>query len=209
MTKVTQAHIDARTEDIKDAASKVFAQKGFARATVQDIATEAGISAGAIYRYFPSKEDIVGAMSEESFDRRDEVIASIRGKGDTLVVLGELADAFFSQLDAPDAHACQCVDIELWSEAPRNPKIRETLSRSYDGLVGPFAEIIRSAQQAGDINKRLDAESVARLMVASLDGLVIQMASGHKVDVQRYVAVLKAMMGGMFWTRGDGEDDAR
>ncbi len=57
--------VEDRREQIIDAAMRVFAQKGFARATNKDIAREAGITAGLIYHYFKSKEDLLGAVIEE------------------------------------------------------------------------------------------------------------------------------------------------
>ncbi len=54
-----------RREQIIDAAMRVFAQKGFARATNRDVAREAGITTGLIYYYFASKEDLLKAALEE------------------------------------------------------------------------------------------------------------------------------------------------
>ncbi|HEY0757074.1 MAG TPA: helix-turn-helix domain-containing protein [Ktedonobacteraceae bacterium] len=57
--------VEDRREQIIDAAMRVFAEKGFARATNRDIAQEAGITTGLIYYYFKSKEDLFSAILEE------------------------------------------------------------------------------------------------------------------------------------------------
>jgi AcrR family transcriptional regulator len=57
--------VEDRREQIIDAAMRVFAQKGFAKATNKDIAGEAGITAGLIYHYFKSKEALLGVVIEE------------------------------------------------------------------------------------------------------------------------------------------------
>src|SRR5690348_8968215 len=57
--------VEDRREQIIDAAMRVFAEKGFARATNRDIAREAGITTGLIYYYFKSKEDLLRAALEE------------------------------------------------------------------------------------------------------------------------------------------------
>lgn len=62
MPRVSQSYLDARRRQIMDAAITCFAREGFHRATMQDIVAETGLSAGAIYRYFWSKEDIVAAL---------------------------------------------------------------------------------------------------------------------------------------------------
>src|SRR5437870_5056289 len=65
MTKVTQAHVEARASSIREAANRMFARKGFDGATMQEIATEADLSAGALYRYFPTKQHLLRAVFED------------------------------------------------------------------------------------------------------------------------------------------------
>jgi AcrR family transcriptional regulator len=57
--------VEDRKEQILDAAMRVFAQKGFTRATNKDIAREAGITPGLIYYYFESKEAVLQAIIEQ------------------------------------------------------------------------------------------------------------------------------------------------
>lgn len=64
MARVTQEYIDARTREILKAAGTLFARKGFDGATMQEVARAAGLSAGAIYRYYPSKDGLIRAVFE-------------------------------------------------------------------------------------------------------------------------------------------------
>ncbi|MER5439894.1 TetR/AcrR family transcriptional regulator [Streptomyces sp. NPDC002790] len=66
MPKVSQAHLDARRQQIIDAARARFAADGFARTSMPDIVRASGLSTGAIYRYFKSKDEIVAAICEQS-----------------------------------------------------------------------------------------------------------------------------------------------
>src|SRR3989304_6147095 len=66
IARVTEAHLEARRDQIVNAAWTCFAQKGYHQTTMQDIASEAGISAGAIYRYFPGKEAVLKAINDRS-----------------------------------------------------------------------------------------------------------------------------------------------
>src|SRR5579872_3078072 len=52
----------ARRKQILDAATRVFAEKGFHRATIKEIAGKAGIADGTIYTYFPSKDEVLLAV---------------------------------------------------------------------------------------------------------------------------------------------------
>jgi AcrR family transcriptional regulator len=66
MPKVSQEHLDARRQQIVDAARARFASHGFARTSMTDLVAASGLSVGAIYRYFSSKDDIVTAICEQS-----------------------------------------------------------------------------------------------------------------------------------------------
>ena len=66
MPKVSQEHLDARRQQIVDAARARFASHGFARTSMADLVTASGLSTGAIYRYFSSKDEIVAAICERS-----------------------------------------------------------------------------------------------------------------------------------------------
>jgi AcrR family transcriptional regulator len=59
---IREAITGARRAQILDAAVQVFAQKGFHRATVKDIAKAAGVADGTIYNYFDNKEDLLASM---------------------------------------------------------------------------------------------------------------------------------------------------
>ncbi|MEU1981805.1 TetR family transcriptional regulator [Nocardia sp. NPDC019395] len=66
MPKVSQAHRDARRQQIIDAAYARFASHGFARTSMTDLVQASGLSNGAIYRYFTSKDEIVAAICDQS-----------------------------------------------------------------------------------------------------------------------------------------------
>src|ERR1700685_4704206 len=64
--RITQEHLDARRRQILDAARRRFIKNGFHATSMQDVLTEADLSAGAVYRYFRGKEDIIAAIADEA-----------------------------------------------------------------------------------------------------------------------------------------------
>jgi AcrR family transcriptional regulator len=198
MPKVTEAHLEARREQIMDAAATCFAHKGFHRTTMHDICQVAELSPGAVYRYFSSKDEIIEAMEEQGRQHSAAIIEAVASeRKDTLDVLGALADVFFSKLE--DTRDC-AVHIELWAEALSNPRIRETIVSVDDSIRDAFVKkIVHEAQDRGEINPNLDPDAVGRVMMGLWDGLVLQKTLDPEVDVWKYVAVMKAMMGGTFW----------
>lgn len=195
MPKVTEAHIEARRQHILEAAGRCFGRQGFHKTTMHDICAEASISPGALYNYFPSKEEIIEAMVAERRRRglvRAEEARRISSTADALNILAGAFD------DLCDMSGC-AVDVELWGEAFRNSRIAAALKADIDAVCRAFADIIRVAQERGDINPKLDAESIARIMLSLFHGMVIQKSLDPEVDLDKYVVALKSMMTGRFW----------
>lgn len=199
MPKVTLEHLEARRRQVLAAAAACFARKGFHQTTMHDICLEADLSPGAVYRYFCSKEDIIGAICAVADERHRALIKAVEERGDTLEVLEELANFFFSGLDVHAPDDAMSIDIELWAESLCNPRVAAVTRRGLDNVREPFTEIVRRAQERGEINPRLDPDSVARVMLSFFDGLLLQKVLDRDVDIWKYVAVVKAMMGGNFW----------
>ncbi len=199
MPKVTEAHLEARREQILSAAAACFARKGFHQATMDDICREADLSPGAVYRYYAGKEEIIQAMGEESLRRDLPLIESLGGQQDTRHVLDELASFFFGYLD--DAELC-VLEIELWGEAMHNPRVREIQARHFERYQSALGEIVSGAQARGDINPSLDCRAVTQVLISFFEGLLLQKRMNPDLDVARYVEAAKAMVGGFFWTGG-------
>jgi AcrR family transcriptional regulator len=193
--KVTEAHIEARKQQILEAAIRCFGRQGFHKTTMQDICTEAGLSPGALYRYFPSKEEIIEAMVAERRRQGFVRIEQARRLASTVEALEVLSGAFE---EIEDITGC-AVDVELWGEAFRNTRISAALRSDIDMICAAFSGIIRTAQERGDITPNVDPASVARIMLSLFHGMVIQKSLDPAVNLDHYVQALKAMMTGRFW----------
>lgn len=66
MARVSQVHLDARRRQILDGAARCFARNGFHGTSMQDVLHEVGLSAGAAYRYFSGKDDLIAAIAGEA-----------------------------------------------------------------------------------------------------------------------------------------------
>ena len=92
------------------------------------------------------------------------------------------------------------MNVELWAEATHNPPAGRLLRRGPNGYRPLLMEIVRWAQERGEIHRRLDPEAVSRVMVCFFTGLLLQKALDRdEVNVQEHIEVVKAMAGGTFW----------
>ena len=196
--KVSKQHVEARRKQILDAAFACFAREGFHQTTRQEICREAGLSPGAVYSYFRSKEEIIEASCQEC----QEALLLIEGttdRLDTLGVFNELADLSFGRLAKAEAEIAIQVHVQLWSEALRNPRIKESLRLREERIRQAFEDLVGGAQERGQINPSLSAQATGRVMMAMWGGLVLQKALNQDVDVSSYTDVVKALFGGTFW----------
>jgi AcrR family transcriptional regulator len=156
-----------------DAAFPVFARNGFERATVDEIVREAGYSKGAFYVHFESKDDLFWAMLEERIDRVQETLRnavdieqSVTDNQRRLLV------AIFA-MDREDP-AWPALFMEFAAHAGRNEKVRERLAEMYRRWHSFTVEMLEGAKAAGKLRSDLDAEFTASVMIALMEGTLMQ-----------------------------------
>src|SRR6266566_4115284 len=103
MPKVVPEYKEEARSRILDAANRVFAERGYHEATMEDIAKRLGVSKGAIYLYFSSKEDLFEAMVKTA------------------------PQAFKEKLSASNPG----LSFEILSEASRNPTLKRILKQNH------------------------------------------------------------------------------
>jgi AcrR family transcriptional regulator len=131
-----------------DAAARVYAKRGFAGATLDEVAGEAGFTKGAVYAHFGSKENLLLALLHEHlagqiaeqlelFDRdRETWERPLAGSDSWMERLGEDPDPFR-------------LFVELWSYAQRDEGLRKSLAGGLDALRATFARF--AADSSADI----------------------------------------------------------
>ncbi len=195
--KVPKAYLEARRAEILEAAVKCFIEKGFHNTTMQDIYKATNLSPGAVYNYFRNKEDIVAAAVEMSQERNAAMIASA-ATGDPDEVLSSVGKRFLSFAKETDLAKAASVDFALYSEANRNPRIREALRSGQDTVVARIIELVKRNQDTGVFNDKLDAEAITRVLISIFLGIEIQMVLEPDFDLESYGAVFEAIVEGTF-----------
>ena len=197
MAKVTQAHIDARTKDILDAASKMFVQKGVDTATMQEIAAEADLSAGAIYRYYPSKEELLravcGVAVEQAREMFDQAAAST---GSPLEALGNIGRSAWDDLKREECRQGIILSLETTLAAVRNPEeLGAERGEMWTALIEMLERLIRQAQAAGELDAGVDARALAiALLACHLGTGVLAIQLEDSVDTDAVFDVVTEML---------------
>jgi AcrR family transcriptional regulator len=170
-----------------DAACTVFAEKGYASTRVADIAERAGVGKGTVYEYFCSKEELLFAVFElihaEISLRMDDALAAGGSSEEKLHnVLSLGAEVIAEQVEM------QPVILDFWAAA-RGKDFEETYHRAvvanYTHFRNFFANFIRDGQKSGEFKTSVDAEALAATVVATVDGLGIQLFFDRSLDPHR------------------------
>jgi AcrR family transcriptional regulator len=194
MPRVSEAHLAARRQQILDAAARCFIRSGFHATTMQDVIAEAGLSVGAFYRYFRSKDELIQAIAGAAIT---EVTAAV----DTIVLaepVPPLARAIGDVLAIVEANSGQGgflrIGIQVWGEATHNAEMRGYVYEIYRQVRGRFETLARRARDAGQLPPDADPEHVGAALFGFIPGFALQWTVLGAVDRQTYAAGIAALL---------------
>ena len=155
---------------ILDAAVRKFAIAGYDAASVDDICAEAGVSKGAFYHHFPTKQSIFLALMQGWLGLIDMGLAEARGGSvpERLVRMTDLLPGVFAA-----AEDRLPMFLEFWLQASRDEKVWEALIAPYRHYQENFARLIAEGVAEGSL-KPVDGQVAAQVIVSLAVGLVLQ-----------------------------------
>ncbi|WP_328745381.1 TetR/AcrR family transcriptional regulator [Streptomyces sp. NBC_00285] len=182
MARVSQAHLDARRRQILDGASICFARNGFHATSMQDVLKEADLSAGAVYRYFSGKEELIGAIVGEVLGQVhegfEEAARSSPPPSPDVLVASVLTRVLAAKesLTVDGRPAFPRLVVQVWTETLRNDELAALLREGYGAVRETWTRITRAYQDAGVMRADVPPEHVARTMMATAMGFLAQQA---------------------------------
>jgi AcrR family transcriptional regulator len=160
------------------AAHRCFVRSGFHGASMQDICTEAGMSPGNLYRYFPSKEALIAGIAEQDRAEVAQQFASVDLSQGLFNVLEGMARHYFTRYPRERVLLC----TEVMAEARRNPEIAR-IHASFDVDVRNWLkDMFRAAAERGDVPGDVDFDAVITMMMLITDGLWWRRAAEPEFD---------------------------
>ncbi|MGH6913233.1 MAG: TetR/AcrR family transcriptional regulator [Geminicoccales bacterium] len=157
-----------RRRQILAAATRVFAQGGLATARMEDVAAAAGISKGAIYLYFPSKEALVLAIVDELY-AGDAARMRAEASGDSAEQrLRSIAHGLAKA--STEGRALLPLVLDVYSLGARDPTVRARLDAYFDAYRDEIRDILVAGEASGEMRCPAGPEAAALAIVAAFEG---------------------------------------
>lgn len=204
MDSFTEAQADKRAI-ILDAAQRCFARAGFHRTTMQDIAGEAGMSPGNLYRYFPSKDAVTEGLADRDRAELAADFAQFEDTEDFMAAFEALGRKYY--IEEPRERAALCLDI--WAEGTRNKTFAAITNGFQTVLIENMTQLFAKAQAQGAVRSKADPRDLAVLVATLSDGLFVRRATARDFDPEREVPNVLRLIGAMLHGAAafDADDD--
>lgn len=183
----------ARREHILDAALTCFARGGFHATTMQDICKEAGVSPGAVYIYFDSKEALIAGLCERDRAEFAERFAKLSAAPNFIEALTAIGEHYFVD-EHPDRHRFV---VEMGVESTRNPRIREIFMGVDKYCCDSFEALFYRLKDEGRIAPRIPIPVLARVFSVLGDGMFWRRAIDPNTDMREILPAITEFVGYM------------
>jgi AcrR family transcriptional regulator len=177
MPKRDDDYMASRRDEILDAAIACLLRTGLAGLSTTAICKEAGISMGALYTHFATKDDIVVGIAERSAGRRRQALHV-----ETAAELRARLLAMADESQADEAKLATRVDFELLSASITNPAVATYFHPFLENR--DLARAIETLKAAGQVGEGIDPEVAAAAIESMLAGFALLSTMGGKYSPQ-------------------------
>lgn len=159
-------------------AADAFAERGYARTSLSELVAASGLTKGAFYFHFDSKEDLALEVFRSKHEEwGGKVLAEMGGHGRAIDRLVSIMRTVTGMIERDPSSRCVG---RLADELCADPELASVVNRQFDTWVDLSADLVRRGQEEGDIRPDLYPRAVSRVIVAAFIGL--ERISGTRDD---------------------------
>ncbi len=169
----TQEQAEKTSKEVLEAALSVFGRRGYAAATLAEIAVQAGVTRGAIYHHFASKAGLYAALVDDAFAQAQALARLAIDEGGTAVEVVSRLFIYHASLLEDDLQYRAAVLLTLsgFEGAPDTGHLQARRARDLTDLNDELAEFFRAGKERGSFRADLDPRAAARTLLALENGL--------------------------------------
>jgi AcrR family transcriptional regulator len=176
------------------AGARVFSRHGFQAATLREIASEAGMTTGAVYSNFDGKADLFLAVIEEKIDPRLEVMYEAARHAPPGRVGDRVGPEFAAYVK--QRRRWLILLIEFWAQAARDPKLRPKFAERHGKLRAAIAAVLAERAATLEAPLAFPPDALATLLIALTNGMAVeQLADPAAVPENLYARAIDLLLG--------------
>jgi AcrR family transcriptional regulator len=199
MARVTDRYLEERRGEILAAAKQVFIRKGYDAATMQDIAAEADVAAGSIYRYFDSKANLIAAVTEWCCDEDRQLFVDPVDVASPLLALIQTGERVGSNVATEEHREQGILRLESFLAATRDPDVHVSIRHTIEDTQTKLAALFQAAQDAGEFDASIDAHVLAQTVHAFTAGIsTLHVPMGDELDIEQVWRTMVRLFSGLF-----------
>lgn len=190
---------DQQVQRILEGAKKCFVRSGFQGASMQQICAEAGMSPGALYRYFPSKEAIIEAICVA--DRAEDAKLFARVLQNPSVIDGVVEGAMAHLRFMHETNAAPLF-AEIYAESMRNDVVGVTCLENMEMVQEMFHGYLAQAMKRGEIEPVIDLPSLLPSLMAIAHGMALNDLPSLGVPLEKLEIIIRTTVEGLLRPTG-------
>jgi AcrR family transcriptional regulator len=197
MPRVTDEHRATRRSQILTAAARCVGRQGFHKTTMADVIGEAGLSAGAVYGYFKSKDEIIKAIADRAIGEAAQLLHDLVER-DEAVRPSDAVAVFLEFVTNPTEESTAAmprVAVQVWAEALRDPDVHALAQEKMRALRDAMESVVLRCQRDGTLPPDTNPRQAAEVLFALLPGFVLQHLILGDVTPGSYVRGVRALLG--------------
>jgi AcrR family transcriptional regulator len=191
MPRVSETHLAARREQILNAARTCFLRNGFHMTSMQDVIAEAGLSVGAVYRYFPSKAEIVEAIAEQYAAQIGTAFTALSEQDEPIAEVMDAAIGIVDGAAGPDGPLR--LAVQVWAEALRDERIAATANKVYTRFRHTFVKVAQRAVESGELPADTDPHATGAALFSLAIGYGLQKILTGRPSRTTYLKGLRSL----------------
>ena len=167
-----QARSEETRTHILDAAYRLFSQEGYDATGVAELCASAGVSKGAFYHHFPSKQAVFLALLETWLEHLDQAFAAARQSASSVEqAVVSMAGMAGNVMNSVEVHPI--ILLEFWMQAYRDPTVWQAAIAPYRRYQRYFASLVEDGIAEGSL-RQVEPELAGRVLVSMALGLLMQ-----------------------------------
>lgn len=183
MPKVSEEYKEKKRQELLQSAMECFGEKGYHESTIDDIVAHSGMSKGAVYNYFKTKEEIYLTLLDRGIEKSySDLTNSLSKENSATAKLRKVIESFknIDYYNNEKKMNWGSVQLEFWVNASRYDELRVLLRQYDERFVQLVVDVVNEGKQRGEFKEELDANAVSEICWFFLDGGLLHSLLGKQ-----------------------------